>query len=120
MEFIPSKQKTVTNLKALRSLCNAIANTFYPDKATLELVLFNEGIEPEAEAVPKDPKIFRAAVRLIHGYVESSRSENGVSTSVREDAIKESLAMWCKSYGLNADEELSDFRRVIEDGSNLW
>jgi hypothetical protein len=110
----------VTNLKALSSLCNAIANTFYPDKATLELELFNEGIEPNAEAVPKDAKIFRSAVRLVHGYVESSRTENGVSTSVREDAIKESLIFWCKNYGLDAEEELSDYQRVIEDGSNLW
>ena len=110
----------MTNLRALSSLCNAIANTFYPDKATLELVLFNEGIEPNAAAAPKDPKIFRAAVRLIHGYVESSRSENGVSTSVREDAIKESLAIWCRHYGLNAEDELSDYLRVIENGTNLW
>ena len=110
----------MTNLKALSCLCNAIANTFYPDLSTLELVLFNEGIEPKAEAEPKDPQIFRSAVRLIHGYVESSRSENGVSTSVREDAIKESLAIWCKFYGLDAEEELSDFMRVIEDGTYLW
>lgn len=110
----------MTNLRALSSLCNAIANTFYPDKATLELELFNEGIEANAEATPKDPKIFRIAVRLIHGYIESSRSENGVSTSVREDAIKESLAIWCRHYGLNAEDELSDYLRVIENGTNLW
>lgn len=110
----------MTNLKALSSLCNAIANTFYPDKSTLEVVLFNGGIEPDAEAAPKDPKIFRAAVRLIYGYVESSRTENGVSTSVNEDAIRKSLAIWCKDYGLNAEEELGDYLRVIEDGSSLW
>ena len=32
------------NLTATRSLCNAIANTFYPDNATIEFALFNEGI----------------------------------------------------------------------------
>lgn len=110
----------MTNLKALSCLCNAIANTFYPDKTTLELVLFNEGIDPNAEAVPKDSQIFRAAVRMIYGYVEKSRSENGVSTSVDEDAIKNSLFMWCKDYGLDADVELSDYLRIIENGSNLW
>lgn len=110
----------MNNLNALRSLCNAIANTFYPDNATIELVLFNEGINPEAEATPKDEKIFRVAVSLIMGYVESSRSENGVSTSVKEDAIKESIRYWCNIYGLDADDILDDFVRVIEDGSNMW
>lgn len=84
------------------------------------MVLFNDGIDPAEEAAPKDPAIFRAAVKLIHGYVESSRTENGVSTSVREDAIKESLAFWCNIYGLDAEEELGDYLRVIENGSNLW
>lgn len=110
----------MNNLRALSTLCNAIANTFYPDKATLEMTLFNEGIDAEAEATAKDASIFRCAVRLIHGYVESSRSENGVTTAVREDAVKESLVYWCNYYGLNAEEELSDYVRVIENGSNLW
>lgn len=109
------------NLKALRSMCNAIVSTFYPDNATIELMLFNEGIDPKAEATPKDAKLFRVAVSLIKGYVESSRSENGVSVSVRsEDAIKESIRYYCGIYGLNAEEILSDDMRIIEDGSNLW
>lgn len=110
----------MNNLKALSSLCNAIANTFYPDKSAMEVVLFNDGIDPEAEAVPKDPNIFRAAVKLVRGYVEASRSENGVSTSVMDDAVKESLAFWCNIYGLDADEELGDYLRVIKDGTSLW
>ena len=58
------------NNVALRSLCNAIANTFYPDNATIDLALFNEGIDSQAEATPKDPQIFRVAVSLVMGYVE--------------------------------------------------
>lgn len=109
------------NLSATRSLCNAICNTFYPDLSTIEVVLFNDGIDAKADATPKDPAIFRAAVRLVKGYVEGSRSENGVSTSVlSEDAIKESLLYWCNYYGLDADEELGDFQSYIEDGSHLW
>lgn len=73
------------NLTATRSLCNAIANTFYPDNATIEFALFNEGIDAKAEATPKDPMIFRVAARLVIGYVENSRSENGVSTSVMSE-----------------------------------
>ena len=75
------------NSEALKGLCNAMANTFYPDDKTIELALFNEGIDPTADATPKDPEIFRVAVSLIKGYVEGSRSENGVSTSVREEGI---------------------------------
>ena len=108
------------NLKALRSLCNAIANTFYPDNSTIELELFNEGIDTQAEATPKDETLFRVAVRLVMGYVESSRSENGVSTLVKEDAIKDSIKYWCKEYGLDADDVIPDSLRIIEDGSNLW
>ena len=110
----------MNNLKALSSLCNAIANTFYPDNSTIELVLFNEGIDPQAEATPKDETLFRVAIRLATGYVESSRSATGVSTSVREDAIKESIKYWCNIYGLDAEDFIPESLRTIEDGSNLW
>ena len=110
----------MNNLKALSSLCIAIANTFFFDILTVELVLFNVGIDPQAEATPKDETLFRVAIRLVIGYVESSRSENGVSTSVREDAIKESIKYWCNIYGLDAEDFIPESLRTIEDGSNLW
>ena len=50
----------MNNALALRNLCNAMANTFYPDQGTIELALFNEGIDAAAEATPKDPEIFKA------------------------------------------------------------
>lgn len=110
----------MNNLKALSSLCNAIANTFYPDNSTVELVLINEGIDPQAEATPKNETLFRVAICLVMGYVESSRSENGISTSVREDAIKESIKYWCNIYGLDAENFIPESLRIIEDGSKLW
>lgn len=110
----------MTNASAVRSLCNAIANTFYPDDSTIELMLFNEGIDAEAEATPKDGRILRVAVSLVMGYVEGSRTENGLSTSVFSEKVKESIRYYCNLYGLDADELLSDFIRVIENGSNLW
>jgi len=110
----------MTNLIAVRSLCNAICNTFYPDDATIKLVLFNESIDADADAVAKDEQIFRVAVSLIMGYVESSRTENGVSTSVREDAIEDAIKYWCNIYGLAVEDVLSDSVRVIEDGTHLW
>lgn len=108
------------NLAALRNLCNAIANTFYPDNATVELVLFNDGIDPKATAKPKDEQIFRLAVCLVMGYVENSRSENGISTSVKENEVKKSIKHWCNIYGLEAEEVFPDMFKVIEDGTHLW
>lgn len=110
----------MTNIAALYSLCNAIANTFYPDESTLKIALFNAEIDPEATATPKDPEIFRCAVPLIRGYVEASRSENGVSTSVMQDAVEKSLNYWCNYYGLDADEELGDSLTTIDDVSSFW
>ncbi len=110
----------MNNLKALRSLCNAIANTFYPDNSTMELMLFNENIDPQAEATPKDQAILRIAIALVMGYVETSRTENGVSTSIDYDALKVSIKYYCGLYGLDADEVLSEYERKIEDGSHYW
>ena len=110
----------MTNLDALSSLCTSIANTFYPDSAVLRLALFNDGVDADAEAQPKDATIFRCAVRLVMGYVEASRSEGSVSTSVMQDAVEKSLNYWCNYYGLDADEELSDYKRTISDATNLW
>ena len=71
------------NLKALRGLCNAICNTFYPDRGAMEMVLFNEGIDGNAEATPKDEKLFRVAIRLVRGYVESTKTSScGARTTV--------------------------------------
>lgn len=109
------------NLTATRSLCTAICNTFYPDKAAVEIALFNSGINPEAEATPKDVDVFKVAVRLVMGYVEGSRSEGGVSTSVRsEDAVKQSIRIWCSDYGVEAEEVMPDSLTVIDDISDLW
>lgn len=110
----------MTNAAALYSLCNAIANTFYPDESTINLALFNAEIDPAGEATPKDPAIFRVAVPLVRGYVEGSRSENGLSTSVLQGAVDKSLNYWCNYYGLDPAEELGDSLTYIEDGSSRW
>lgn len=110
----------MTNIEALSKLCTAIANTFYPDDAVLRFALFNESVDADADAQPKDAKIFRCAVRLVRGYVEASRSEGSVSTSVTQEAVEKSLNYWCNYYGLDADEELSEDKRTISDATNLW
>lgn len=107
------------NLSALKRLCNAICNTFYPDAATAELMLFNEGINPTAEAQPKDQKILRVAIALVRGFIETSRSENGVSTANDIGRLDENIALWCREYGLDAEDYMLSVK-VIEDGSNRW
>lgn len=110
----------MTNIEVLKRTCNAIANTFYPDAQTSELVLFNAGISPEESAQPRDVELFKLAVKMVLGYVESSRNENGISTAVREDAIEKSIEAWCDEYGIDAEELLEDSRTVIKDISNMW
>lgn len=107
-------------VEALRGLCNAMASSFYPDEAAMEVVLYNEGINPTDEAKPKDKAILMAAITLVMGYVESSRSDNGVSVSVREEAIKGSIRHWCSIYGVDAEDAMMGYDRVMSDGSNLW
>ncbi len=107
------------NFTALRSLCNAICNTFYPDNNTMALMLFNEGISPSAEATPKDAAILKLAIKLVQGYIETSRSEGGVATSISTDKVNDNIKRWCADYGLNAEEYLNSLK-TIENGSNLW
>lgn len=109
------------NLAALRALCTAIANTFYPDEAPLRLALLNAGLEADARAAPKDARLLRAAASLVLGYVEASRSENGISATVRSDkAIAASLRAWAREYGVDENELLAGSQRTITDGTNLW
>lgn len=111
----------MTNVEVLKSLCNAIANTFYPDDATLAVSLMNAGYVAEEDAMPKDASLFRVAVGLVLGYVESSRSECGVSAGVDREAVLRSLRFWCSQYGLDAGDVLPGVdQAIISDGSNLW
>jgi len=107
------------NLSALKGMCNAICSTFYPDLAAMQMMLFNAGIAPHDEATPKDPKVLKAAIKLVQGYVESSRSEGGISTSIDRDKVNSNIRLWCSEYGLDADDYLSS-QSSIENGSNLW
>ena len=108
----------MTNLEALKGTCNAICNTFYPDTSSMKTVLFHNGIDEGANATPRDPKLLRVAIGLVLGFVESSRSESGVSTSTNEKAVKKSIVYWCEVCGLDASEFVSV--DTIENGSNLW
>lgn len=110
----------MTNTEMVQRLCNAICNTFYPDRSTIEAVLFNESINASGNATAKDPALLKVAIRLVMGYVEGSHSEGGVSVSVGKDDIKNNIIFWCNEYGIEPDEVIDTPLKVIEDGTHLW
>ena len=110
----------MTNLEAVRRLCTAICSSFYADVQTVELVLFNEGIDADADATAKDAATLKAAVKLVRGYVETSRTEGGISVSIDRDALNDSILFWCNEYGVDSEEVMEDTVRVIYDGSSRW
>lgn len=110
----------MTNLEMTMSLCNAICNTFYPDRSSVEAMLYNASINSSATAGKKDADLLRIAIRLVMGYVEGSHSEGGVSVSVGKDDIKNNILFWCKDYGIDPDEVIETPLKVIDDGTHLW
>lgn len=109
----------MTNLESLRAKCKLICNTCYVDKDVLESILTDNGIDPEDYANAGDMVICKCAILIVKGWVETSRSEGGVSASVDREAVKKSLLFWCRQWGI--DEELvADSKSVIYSGSNLW
>lgn len=111
----------MTNREATRNLCTAVASLFYPDRNSVGIVLLNRGVEPDGEYSPNDPEVMKAVIFLVLGFVESSRSEGGVSASLRsETAIRRSLALWCRQCGLDPDKELQGFGTSIRNVSGYW
>lgn len=108
----------MTNLEVLKATCNAICNTFYPDHSTMSMMLFNSGIEASAAAKPMDVEVIKIALHLVKGYVETSRNENGVSTSSSEVQVNKNILHWCKRCKLDASE--FGVGTSIRNGSNRW
>ena len=108
------------NLTATKAICKAVCNTCYVDKDVLLELLAKQGIDPEA-AVDDDQyvELVKIAIKIVVGWVETSRSEGGISTSVSPERVKNSILMWCNDYFLDADELLPN-SITIEDGSNMW
>jgi hypothetical protein len=109
----------MTNLEACRAKCKLICNTCYVDKDVLEVALMDSGIDPNGFAVEKDKELMRTAIIIVKGWVETSRSEGGISTSIDMASVRNSISFWCGEYGLDASEFLSSLS-TIENGSYLW
>jgi hypothetical protein len=80
--------------------------------------LFDEGIDPNEKAEPRDVNLIKVALRLVGGFVETSRGEGSDSVSTKWEAVKANIIRVCGEYGLDA----SDYIEVssISDASHLW
>ena len=107
------------NLEALKAQCKLICNTCYVDDDVARLVLLDAGLDADSDPSANNPDIVRAALLVVKGWVETSRSENGISASVDVESVKKSIIFWCGKAGLDASEYVDDLV-VIDNGSNMW
>lgn len=110
----------MTNLEALKAQCKMICNTCYVDNDVAQLSILSAGLLPEAEATLYDTAIIRAALEIVRGWVETSRSENGISAATDLAAVRRNVQWWCSHYDLDASEFLGDDVTTMENGSELW
>ena len=108
-----------TNLDALKAQCKLICNTCYVDEDVARLVLHNAELDAESEPSANNPDIVSAAILIVKGWVETSRSENGISASVDVESVRKSIVFWCDKAGLDASKYVDNVA-VIDNGSNLW
>lgn len=107
--------------EAVRAKCKLICNTCYVDDDVLNDILLDHGFEPDDEAQSENnAAIMECAILIVKGWVETSRSEGGISTSIDMESVKKNILFWCGRCGLDASEYLSDELSVIQDGSKLW
>ena len=110
---------TVTNSDAVRAKCKLICNTCYVDNYVLAATLLDAGLSADSEAEPNNPKIVECAILIVKGWVETSRSEGGISTSIDADKLQQNIMFWCNRAGLDASEFV-DGLVTVENGSDLW
>lgn len=111
---------SLTNSEAVRAKCKLICNTCYVDADVLNATLLDAGITPDGTATPNDPKIVECAILIVKGWVETSRSENGISASIDKERLEQNIMFWCGRAGLDASEFLEDMVVSVENGSDLW
>ena len=107
--------------EAVRAKCKLICNTCYVDDDVLNDILEDHDLDPDAEAQSTNfAAIVECAILIVKGWVETSRSECGISTSIDIASVKNNISFWCGRAGLDASEYLSDEKSEIYDGSKLW
>ena len=110
----------MTNLEALQAQCKLICNTAYVDRDVANLTILKGELDPQGEfSLADDKKIIIMSLDIVKGWVETSRSENGISVSMDPQKVEQNMIYWCGKAGVDASKFLSTVS-VIEDGSNLW
>ena len=104
----------------LRAVCKAICNTCYVDDDVAMAMLMSKDIDPDA-ATSGDfsADIVTLAIEIVKGWVETSRSEGGISVSRDTKQLNQNILYWCNKYGLEADELVQGVV-TIRNGSNRW
>lgn len=110
-----------TNTEVCRAKCKLLCNTAYVDSDVIKDVLIDRGIDPEEEAVPNNVELMRCAILIVLGWVETSRSEGGVSVSIDLAALRNNIYYWCSQYGIDVEEfNLVDALSYIRNGFTIW
>lgn len=110
----------MTNLEALKAQCKLICNTCYVDEDVAKYSLLGAGIDEKEEATANNPDIIREAIIIVKGWVETSRTENGITASIDMDVLQNNIVYWCGKAGLDAEEFLDDTLTTIDNGTDLW
>lgn len=108
-----------TNFEAVRAKCKLVCNTCYVDKDVIYDVLNSHTIDPEGED-GDDASLMECAILIVRGWVETSRSEGGISAAIDMESVRNNILFWCGRYGLDAEELLSGSLSEIDNASNLW
>ena len=112
---------TRTNLEALRAKCKLICDTCYVDDDVLVDVLVDAGVHPDDfSSETESALLVKIAIPVVKGWVETSRSEGGISVSIDREAVEKNILFWCQRYGLDASEYLSGSMTVVEDASGMF
>ncbi len=109
----------MTNLEALKAQCKLICNTCYVDSDVLRYSLETAGYYSEGDFTPGDKNLIPLAIVIVKGWVETSRSESGISVSIDMETLQNNIIYWCGVAGLDASDYV-DGIVAVESGTDLW
>lgn len=109
----------MNNREALKAQCKLICNTCYVDSDVAEYSLLSAGLNPESGAEIGSAALIKLAIEIVKGWVETSRSENGISAAIDMPTLQNNIIYWCGKAGLDASDYV-DGIVSLESGSDLW
>ncbi|MCM1079703.1 MAG: hypothetical protein NC344_10170 [Bacteroidales bacterium] len=111
---------TRTAKSDLRAVCKAICNTCYVDDDVAVALLVSNDMHPDAPTSGDfSAGIVRLAIEIVKGWVETSRSEGGISVARDTSQLNRNILYWSNRYGLEADE-LAQGVATVTNGSRMW